>query len=196
MATEAYLSECKSLGRSSPAGSAWHDFWTRLSSMKSAGVSAHQSPLILAACGRSDASKHSRLREQLKWAERNALLDMALSWLAAIPVSNGMLAVSTTGKLTAIGESSGHLRDSRIADSFTESLRPIDERGAETRQDACLQATRSTWPIFGAEGIRPPFGEKKNVKKKLVRTLRTRSERSIDAFANLRPAGLQVSRSR
>ncbi len=81
----AYLAECRGLGRSSPAGSAWHNFWTRLSSAKPAGVSDPPVPLILAASSESNASKHWRLREQLEWAERNGLLDVALSWLAAIP---------------------------------------------------------------------------------------------------------------
>ena len=82
---EAYLAECKGVGRSSPAGSAWHDFWTRMSAAKPAGVSDPPVPLILAASSESNASKHRRLREQLEWAERNGLLDVALSWLAAIP---------------------------------------------------------------------------------------------------------------
>ena len=81
----AYLSACKECGRSSPAGSAWYAFWTRLSSAKPAGVSDPPVPLILAASGESDASKQRRLREQLVWAERNSLLDVALSWLEAIP---------------------------------------------------------------------------------------------------------------
>ena len=83
--TEGYLAECKGVGRSSPAGSAWHDFWTRMSAAKPAGVSDPPVPLILAASSESNASKHRRLREQLEWAERNGLLDVALSWLSAIP---------------------------------------------------------------------------------------------------------------
>ncbi len=81
----AFLSECKGFGRSSPAGSAWHEFWTRLASAKPTGASDPPIPLILAASSASDASKHWRLRDQLEWAERNGLLDVALAWLTAIP---------------------------------------------------------------------------------------------------------------
>jgi len=81
----AYLARCRNAGRSSPDGSAWHDFWTRLSAAKPAGMSNPPVPLILAASGESHGSKHRRLREQLEWADRSGLLDLALSWLSAVP---------------------------------------------------------------------------------------------------------------
>jgi hypothetical protein len=82
---EAFLADCKAAGRSSPAGMAWHEFWTWLSAAKPADADGPPVPLILAASGESDASKHSRLRKQLDWADRHGLLDVALSWLADLP---------------------------------------------------------------------------------------------------------------
>jgi hypothetical protein len=80
------LAECKIAGRSSPAGLAWHEFWCWLSAGKPAGATNPPIPLILAASGESDASKHLRLRQQLEWADRHNLLDEALARLVAIPV--------------------------------------------------------------------------------------------------------------
>jgi len=82
---EAALAEYKAAGRSSPAGMAWHEFWTGLSTAKPADAPNPPVPMILAASGESDASKHSRLRQQLDWADRHGLLDVALSRLTAIP---------------------------------------------------------------------------------------------------------------
>lgn len=80
------LAECKAAGRSTPAGLAWHEFWSWLSAAKPADTPNPPVPLILAAAGESDASKHHRLRQQLEWADRHDLLDGALARLAAIPV--------------------------------------------------------------------------------------------------------------
>lgn len=82
----AILAECKAAGRSSPAGLAWHEFWSWLSAAKPADTPNPPVPLILAASGESDASKHHRLRQQLEWADRHDRLDEAITRLAAIPV--------------------------------------------------------------------------------------------------------------
>lgn len=82
----ATLSEYKAAGRSSPAGLAWHEFWSWLSAAKPADTPNPPPPLILAASGESDASKHRRLRQQLEWADRHDLLDEAIARLVAIPI--------------------------------------------------------------------------------------------------------------
>ena len=43
-------------------------------------------PLILAASGESNAMKHGRLADQLRWAEEYGLLEQALRQLRAIPL--------------------------------------------------------------------------------------------------------------
>ena len=82
---DAVMVEHKTAGRSSPAGKIWHEFWSELSAMKPARTDKPPVPLILAASDESDAKKHARLRQQLEWADRLDLLDVALSKLAAIP---------------------------------------------------------------------------------------------------------------
>jgi hypothetical protein len=82
---EAVLAGHKAAGRSSPAGMAWHEFCAGLSAMKPAEAPNPPVALILAASGESDASKHSRLRQQLDWADQHSLLDVALSRLGEIP---------------------------------------------------------------------------------------------------------------
>ena len=64
---------------------AWHEFWTWLSAAGPVYADGPPVPLILAASGEPDATKHSRLRKQLVWADRHGLLDAALSRLAALP---------------------------------------------------------------------------------------------------------------
>lgn len=43
-------------------------------------------PLILAASGESEDSKHSRLSTQLEWALENGCLEEVIRYLEAIPV--------------------------------------------------------------------------------------------------------------
>lgn len=63
---EAFLGALKKEGRSSPVD--WSRFYLLLQSKKKSGQKDPPVPLILAACGESDASKHHRLLSQLDWA--------------------------------------------------------------------------------------------------------------------------------
>lgn len=82
---EVFLAALKTQGRSSPAGIAWAEFHRFLAQKRMADQPAPPVPLILAASGASNATKHERLAEQLKWADMNAILDEAIRYLEAIP---------------------------------------------------------------------------------------------------------------
>jgi hypothetical protein len=81
---EFFLSEIKSDGRSSPAGKHWHDFWKWLEKKSLNQIEKPPMPLILAASGASDSTKHDRLREQLMFAEQNGFSLEAIEWLTAL----------------------------------------------------------------------------------------------------------------
>lgn len=82
---ETLLAALKAEGRSSPAGHKWHLFHVFLQSKKRPGNKGPPMPLILAASGESDASKHRRLSEQLAWALDNACLQEAFDFLGHLP---------------------------------------------------------------------------------------------------------------
>lgn len=67
---EQLLSQLQSEGRSSPAGQSWGKFHAFLSTHQSEKSGRPPMPLILAASGESNATKHSRLRDQLDWPQR------------------------------------------------------------------------------------------------------------------------------
>jgi hypothetical protein len=80
-----FLDRIKAEGRSSPAGMHWmafHDLLTRHASR--IGTEAPPMPLILAASGEADNTKHRRLREQLRWALEHGVLAEALQFLNAL----------------------------------------------------------------------------------------------------------------
>ncbi len=79
----AFLLELMADGRSSPAD--WQRFYLFLKTCKQPGQPDPPVPLILAASGESDASKHSRLACQLQWATENGCAGAALDWLRAVP---------------------------------------------------------------------------------------------------------------
>lgn len=80
-----FLDRIRQEGRSSPAGMYWDDFYNLLRRRAEAvGVAKPPVPLILAAAGESDSSKHRRLADQLAWAEANGVLPEALTFLAAL----------------------------------------------------------------------------------------------------------------
>lgn len=81
---EAFLSEIKLEGRSSPSGKHWHDFWKWLSKHSTKQTEKPAMPLILAASGSSDFAKHDRLREQLMFAERHGFGSEAIEWLNSL----------------------------------------------------------------------------------------------------------------
>jgi hypothetical protein len=81
---QAFLGALKQEGRSSPED--WHAFHLFLQLKKHLGQKDPPVPLILAASGESDASKHHRLSSQLEWALANGCLDDALRYLEKIPV--------------------------------------------------------------------------------------------------------------
>ena len=83
-AVEAFLLELKVDGRSSPRD--WQRFFVFLRASKQYGQADPPVPLILAAAGESDASKHRRLAAQLQWATENGCAAAALDWLRRIPV--------------------------------------------------------------------------------------------------------------
>ena len=82
-ATE-YLRERAAAGYSSPTGSHWANFWSFLKKQKEASGEDPMRPLILAASGESDATKHRRLEEQLRWAADQACLAAALEFLKSL----------------------------------------------------------------------------------------------------------------
>ena len=80
----AFLEQIKAEGRSSPTGMHWNDFYGLLKSHKKQNGSDPPAPLILAASGESNASKHQRLSKQLEWALDHHCLDEALSFLTRL----------------------------------------------------------------------------------------------------------------
>jgi len=80
-----FLSHLMTQGRSSPDGMSWHRFHQFLARKKSAGRDDPPAPLILAASGESNGSKHRRLASQLEWALENKCLDEALQFLREVP---------------------------------------------------------------------------------------------------------------
>ena len=82
--TEKFLLDLKSDGRSSPRD--WHEFHVFLKSLRKPDKAEPPVPLILAASGESDASKHTRLGRQLQWATDNGCAEEALTWLRSVPV--------------------------------------------------------------------------------------------------------------
>lgn len=78
---EDFLYEIKEEGRSSPAGMYWNDFFKFLKSFENSKESNPPVPLILAASGESDTSKHQRLSKQLEWALEHHCLDEAIEFL-------------------------------------------------------------------------------------------------------------------
>lgn len=81
---EDFLAALKADGRSSPED--WHRFHLFLKAQKLTGQKTPPGPLILAASGESDASKHRRLSDQLYWAHENGCLDVSLRYLRDVPV--------------------------------------------------------------------------------------------------------------
>jgi len=78
---ESFLEKIKKQGRSSPAGMCWNDFFIFLKKFKQPDDTDPPVPLILAASGESDASKHFRLSNQLYWAFDHGCLDEALAFI-------------------------------------------------------------------------------------------------------------------
>jgi hypothetical protein len=83
-----FLSDLRVGGRSSPAGIHWQHFHELLQAKRRAGHGNPPLPLILAASGESDGSKHRRLSSQLQWALENGSLDDALKYLQRLPVEH------------------------------------------------------------------------------------------------------------
>jgi hypothetical protein len=78
-----FLERIKTEGRSSPAGMHWMAFHELLCSHAGAvGANRPPMPLILAASGEADSTKHQRLAEQLHWAQANGALTEALQFLS------------------------------------------------------------------------------------------------------------------
>lgn len=78
-----FLERIKTEERSSPEGQHWlafHDLLCRHA--RRVGAERPPVPLILAASGESDNSKHRRLAEQLRWAQANGFLSEALGFLS------------------------------------------------------------------------------------------------------------------
>ena len=80
-----FLARIRSEGRSSPEGKHWADFHALLIRFQKVGeVEAPPVPLILAASGESNRSKHQRLSEQLDWAIVNGCFDEAILFLESL----------------------------------------------------------------------------------------------------------------
>jgi hypothetical protein len=79
-----FLDSLKSEGRSSPSD--WNRFYQFLAAKKIPNQKSPPVPLILGASGESDASKHRRLGDQLRWAAANNCLDDAIHYLEQVPI--------------------------------------------------------------------------------------------------------------
>lgn len=97
---EAFLATLKAERRSSPNGMYWNEFYQFLKAKKMAGQPDPPVPLILAAAGESNARKHERLSEQLRWASENGLLDNAIQYLQDIPIQNWSVASPSAWEAT------------------------------------------------------------------------------------------------
>jgi hypothetical protein len=77
-----FLARLKTEGRSSPLGQHWARFHSLLCGHAGpVPASRPPVPLILAASGESDHTKHRRLAEQLRWAQTNGVLKESLQFL-------------------------------------------------------------------------------------------------------------------
>jgi hypothetical protein len=85
---EALLERLKSQHRSSPDARSWLHFWEWLHQNAASESRRPPKPMILAASAESAASKHHRLREQLRWAHDHGILADALRWLDSRPQEN------------------------------------------------------------------------------------------------------------
>ncbi|HEY5895806.1 MAG TPA: hypothetical protein VIT91_21510 [Chthoniobacterales bacterium] len=81
-----FLNTVKADGMSSPAGMHWQRFYEFLRAKKQIGWNDPPLPLILAASGESDGSKHRRLSNQLEWALENGCRDEAIRYLQDMTV--------------------------------------------------------------------------------------------------------------
>ena len=80
-----FLETIKSLGRSSPTGKYWAEFHALLKRHGRAGeAKGPPVPLILAASGESDRSKHDRLAHQLLWAIDHGCFAEAVTYLEGL----------------------------------------------------------------------------------------------------------------
>lgn len=80
-----FLKPIRAEGRSSPAGTYWHEFYEFLQARAKPGQTWPKAPLILAASGESNRAKHDRLRVQLEWANEAGCLEEAIGYLQGIP---------------------------------------------------------------------------------------------------------------
>ena len=83
-----FLNAIRAEGRSSPAGTHWHEFYEFLQARAKPGQPGPKAPLILAASGESNGTKHDRLRVQLEWANEACCLEEAIGYLQRIPVDD------------------------------------------------------------------------------------------------------------
>ncbi len=81
---ERFLKAVRTDGRSSPAGIHWQMFHEFLQAKNQMSRTKPPVPLILAASGESNGSKHRRLASQLEWALQNNCLDDAIRYLEAL----------------------------------------------------------------------------------------------------------------
>lgn len=83
-----FLKAIRAEGRSSPEGTYWREFYEFLQARAKPGQTPPKSPLILAASGESNRTKHDRLRVQLDWASEAGCLQEAIGYLQGIPVDH------------------------------------------------------------------------------------------------------------
>ncbi|SRR6266436_8606681 len=82
---QAFLDRIKHEGRSSPDGQYWAKFTELLYQYRKDKSDRPPVPLILAASGESDQSKHERLAEQLDWAILHGCFEEAIAFLDNLP---------------------------------------------------------------------------------------------------------------
>jgi len=81
---DSVLNKLKEVGRSSPFGIHWQDFYILLKGHQKPREPNPPVPLILAGSVFSNATKHQRLTNQLEWAMEHDCLEKALKFLEAL----------------------------------------------------------------------------------------------------------------
>ena len=96
-----FMGRLQSEGRSSPSGHNWARFHSYLCKHQTQDSGRPLMPLILAAAGESDATKHLRLRAQLEWTASQGKLCEAIEWLNDLKLEGWNVGSSETWHLTS-----------------------------------------------------------------------------------------------
>jgi len=84
---EEILAKLAAEERVCPRADKWHELWLMLLNLYEEGLGGDigpPAPLVLAACGESNSSKHQCLADQLRYAKENGVLDKVVSFLMSL----------------------------------------------------------------------------------------------------------------